>query len=141
MTSCYQVIVVPHLLVEGTKLDEPVAHHVRIGRIAGLHLLHGVASHLVPVFLMTVYHLQLATILGSYGSSHLEVFLRRAVPLFLFLGSNLDIEAVGMQAQTGELPNHYGAVYSSRKQNGNTLALQTLYIQHDENVLCYLKVC
>ena len=53
----YQVVFVTCFLVEGTELDEPVAHHVGVGREARLHLLHGVARHLVPVFFVAVDHL------------------------------------------------------------------------------------
>ena len=57
MSCGNEVVVVTHLLVEGTKLNEPIAHHIGIGGETCLHLLHRVASHLVPVFLMAVYYL------------------------------------------------------------------------------------
>jgi hypothetical protein len=123
MTCGDEVVVVAHLLIEGTKLDEPVAHHIRVRGESSLHLIHGVASHLVPVFLMAVNYLQLAAILACHGSSHLQVLLRRAVPFLLFFRSYLDIEAVRVQAQSGKLPYHYRTIHAARKQHGHSLVL------------------
>ena len=85
-------------LVEGAKLDEAVAHDVRIGRQSRAYLIHRVLRHLVPIFMMAVDDLQLAAILVADGSSHLQVLLAGAVPLLFLLRTNLDIEAVRMQA-------------------------------------------
>ena len=57
MTRGDEVVVVPHLLIEGTKLNQAVAHHVRIRRKSRLHLLHRIAGYLVPIFMMAVNHL------------------------------------------------------------------------------------
>ncbi len=54
VAGCDEVVVVPHLLVEGAELDKAVAHHVGVGGIASLDFFHGVAGHLAPVFLVAV---------------------------------------------------------------------------------------
>ena len=126
----YEVVLVPHLAVEGTKLDEPVAHHVGVGRKSRLYLLHGVACHLVPVFAVAVHHLQPAPVLVCHGGGHLQVFLRRAVPLFLFLGSYLDVEAVGVQPLLCQLPYHHRTVHAAREQHGYAHVLYLFHVFH-----------
>ena len=99
-----EVVVVTHLLIEGTKLNQAVAHHVRIRRKTSLHLLHRITGYLVPIFMMTVNHLQLAPILSSHSRSHLQVLLRRAVPLLFLLRTNLDVEAIRDAGPAGQTP-------------------------------------
>ena len=123
MAGCDEIIVMPHLLIERTELDESVAHHIRIWSESRLHLVHGIAGHLVPVFLMTVNNFQLTAILSSHGSSHLQVFLRGTVPFLLLFRTNLDIEAVRMQAQSGKLPDHHRTIHATRKQHSHPLVL------------------
>ena len=125
-----EVIVVTHLLIEGTKLNQAVAHYIRIRRKTSLHLLHRITGYLVPIFMMAVNHLQLAPILSSHSRSHLQVLLRRAVPLLFLLRTNLDVEAIRMQAQLGKLPNHNRTVDATRKEHGNSLILYFVNIQH-----------
>jgi AspT/YidE/YbjL antiporter-like protein len=125
-----EVVVVTHLLIEGAKLNQAVAHHVRIRRKTSLHLLHRITGYLVPIFMMAVNHLQLAPILSSHSRSHLQVLLRRAVPLLFLLRTNLDVEAIRMQAQLGKLPNHNRTVDASRKEHGNSLIFYFINIQH-----------
>ena len=91
--------------IKAMEFDKLVAHHVRIRRKTSLHLLHRITGYLVPIFMMAVNHLQLAPILSSHSRSHLQVLLRRAVPLLFLLRTNLDVEAIRMQAQLGKLPN------------------------------------
>src|SRR3712207_3428826 len=67
MARGYQVVVVSPLLMEGTKLDKSVAHNVGIGRETGLHLLHGLTGHLVPILLMAIHHLQTTAETGCHG--------------------------------------------------------------------------
>ena len=126
-----EVIVVSHLLVEGTELDESVAHHVGVRGETSLNLFHCVACHLAPVFLMTVHYLQTAVKAGGHGSSHLQVFLGVAVPLFLFLGSDFDVETVGVQTHPGEFVDDDRTVYSPGEQHGDALITNIFYFQHD----------
>ena len=75
VVSCgNEIVVVSPLFIEGTELDEAVAHHVRVGRKPCSHFVHRVARHLVPVFLVTVYRFQSAAIAGCDGGGHLKVF-------------------------------------------------------------------
>ena len=107
VTCSDEVIIVSHLSIKRTELDESVAHHIRVRRISSLHLLHCISGNLIPVFLMTIHHFEFTTISASHGSSHLQVLLRRAVPLFLFFRTDLDIETVGMQTLLGKFPYHH----------------------------------
>ena len=116
-----EVVVVPLLFVEGTELDEPIAHHVGIRSEATLDFLHGVACDLRPVLLMAIDNLQAAAIFGRHGGCHLEVFLRVAVPFLFLLGANLDVEAVGVEATAGKLVDDDGTVDATGEQDGDAL--------------------
>ena len=98
MAGGNQVVGMSTLLVESPKLNHSVAHHIGIGCETCLHLFHCIASHLLPVCLMTVYHLESTIESGSNGGGHFQVFLRRTVPFLVFLGANLDVEAVGLKS-------------------------------------------
>ena len=122
-----EVVVVAPLLVEGTKLDEAVAHHVGVGRESCPHLLHRVARHLVPVFPVAVHHLQPTTVALCHDCRHLHVLLRVAVPFLLLLRSYLDVEAVGVQALAGQLIDHHATIDTARKQYGDALVFNVLH--------------
>ena len=126
MARGYEVIVVPHLGVESTKLYQTVTHHVGVGGEAGAHLVHGVTRHLVPIFLMAVDNLKVATIASCHGCCHLKVFLRGAVPFLLFLWPDLYVEAVGMQSLTCHLVNHHRTVDAAREQHRYLLVIKLL---------------
>lgn len=96
VASGYQVVVAPHLLVERPKLYQPVAHHVGVGRKSGLNLFHGVAGHFRPILLVAVHDLQLAAVSRGHCRGHFQVFLRAAVPFFLFLRAYLYVKAIGV---------------------------------------------
>ena len=97
------VIVMTTFVIESPELYESVAHHVRVRGKARLNLLHCVLCHLAPVFLMAIDNFQFAVILLCNRCRHLQVFLRVAVPFFLFLRTNLYIEAVGVNTMSHEL--------------------------------------
>ena len=115
MARSYKVIFVTSLLVEGTKLDETIAHDVGIGSEASLHLLHGITGNIVPILAMAINHFETATIAMGHGCRHLEVFLGGAVPLLLLLGTNLDIETIGMQSLACQFIDYNGTVNTSRQ--------------------------
>ena len=98
------------LLIEGTELYEAVAHHIRVGRKARTHLLHGVTRDLIPVLPVTIDHLQPTAILMRHSRRHLEILLRGAVPLLIVLRTDLDIETVGVKSEPGELVHHHTAI-------------------------------
>ena len=125
-----EVVTVAHLLIEGTELDESVTHHIRIRRVAGFHLLHRVAGHLPPIFLVAINHVQLTAKASRHGRSHLQVFLARTVPLLFFLGPYLDVEAVGAQAVAHHLVEHHAAVDAAREQQGRSPILYFVVIYH-----------
>ena len=118
-----QVVVVSTLLVEGAKLNQSVAHHIGIGSQPCLHLLHGIGGHLVPVFLMTIHHFQLAAILTGHGGSHFQIFLARAVPLLFLLGTYLDIEAVRLQSKSCKLVHYHTAIHATRQEHSDAFIL------------------
>ena len=103
------------LLIKSAKLDESVAHHIRIGRETGLYLIHGVFGDLVPVFLVAINDFQLTAILMGYSRGHLEVLFRRAVPLFVLIRSYLDIEAIRMESHTSKLVYDHTTIHTARK--------------------------
>lgn len=138
VTRGYQVILIALLLVESPKLDEPVAHHVWIGRIARLHLLHGVAGHLPPVFLVAVHHLQATTETPGHGGGHLQVFLAAAVPFLLFLGTYLDIKAVRREPRLRQFPHHNAAVHAAREQHGHPLVSDFFQV-HAAKIIIFLE--
>ena len=110
-----------HLLVEGPELNQSVAHHVGVGGQSRAYLIHGVACHLIPILAVAVDHLQAAAVLGCHGSSHLEVLLARAVPFGLFLGTDFDVETIGMQSEACKLIDDHRTVYAAREQHRNAL--------------------
>ena len=124
IVSCSdEVIVMATLFIEGAELNQTVTHHIWIGCQAGTYLFHRVGRHLIPVFFVTVDDLQLAAVLMRHRRCHLQILLRRAVPLFFLLRSYLDIEAVRMESEFCELIHHHTAVDTARQQHRNPLIL------------------
>ena len=123
-----EVVVVAALLVESTKLNETVAHHVGVGRQSCAYLIYSIARHLVPVFPVAVNHLKPAAVLRRYSCGHLQILLTGTVPLFPFLWSYIDIEAVRMQTLTHQFVDHYRRVDTTRQQHRYTLVFQFLYV-------------
>ena len=76
-------IIVTHFLVESAKFDEPIAHHVGVGCVAGAHLFHGVARHLVPIFAVAIHNFELAAIALGHGCRHLHILFAVAIPFAL----------------------------------------------------------
>ena len=113
MTSGYKVVVVSTLLIECAKLYQSIAHHIRVGSQTCLYFVHGVLGHLIPIFLVTVYHLQLASVFVRYGCSHLQVFLTGAVPLLLLFRTYLNVETIRMKSHTSKLIYDNTAVYTA----------------------------
>jgi hypothetical protein len=106
-----EVVVVAALLVEGAKLDEAVAHDIRVGCQSCAYLIHGVLRHLVPIFAVAVDDFELAAILMADGCRHLQVFLRGTVPLLFLFRAYLDIETVGLQSLADQLVKYHAGVY------------------------------
>ncbi len=52
VTRGHTVVKMTYLRIEGTELDETVAHHVGIGRQTLLHALDGITHYLLPVLLL-----------------------------------------------------------------------------------------
>ena len=127
-----EVVGVAALFMEGAELDKAVAHDVRVWRIAGPHLFHGVARHLVPVFAVAIDHLQPAAVTPRHDGGHLDVLLGGAVPLFFLLGSYLDIEAVRRKAHPGQLAHDDGAINTAREKDGNTLVFEFVVGKHGD---------
>ena len=70
---------------------------------------------------MAVHHLKFAAEASRHGGSHLEVFLRSAVPLLLLLRTYLYIEAVGVKPTLRQFVHHNRTVHATREQHGNPL--------------------
>ena len=93
------VVVVAALVVEGTELDEAVAHHVGVGGEAFAHRLDGVAHHVVPILLVQVDLFEAAAIFLGYIGCYFDVLFCRTVDeAFFVFHTDTDIEDVGRQA-------------------------------------------
>ena len=103
MTCCNEIIIMPLLLIKSTKLNKTITHHIRIRSETSLHLVHSVFSNLIPILMMTVYHLQFTAITFSHSCSHLKIFLRRTIPFLLLFWTNLYIETIRMQPMRSKL--------------------------------------
>ena len=57
MSRCDEVVFVSALLMKRAKLNQSVAHYIRIRCKARLNLVHCVARNLLPILLMAVNHL------------------------------------------------------------------------------------
>ena len=63
MSCGYAVEVLAATLLEGSELDELIAHHVGVGGKAFADRLDGVADHIVPILLMEVHLLETTAVL------------------------------------------------------------------------------
>jgi hypothetical protein len=62
---------------------------------------------------MAVDDLKFAAIFMSDRRGHFQILLRRAVPHFLFLRTDLNIKTIGVESELGELVHHNTAVNTS----------------------------
>ena len=108
-----EVVVMTFFFMEGTKLDQTVAHDIRIGGEACAYLFHRVAGDLIPVFTMTVDDFEVTAIFMGDCCGHFEVFFRGAVPFFVVFRADFDVEAVGVEAEFVELVHDDAAVNAS----------------------------
>ena len=93
MTGSDLVKVFAPLLLEATKLDELVAHHIRIGGQSPFHRINRVANHPIPILLMQRDDLKPTTIFTGDVRGNLNILLRRTVDIpILILHSDADIE-------------------------------------------------
>ena len=125
-----EIVVVATLLVEGTELDETIAHDVGIRGQARAYLIHRVLRHVVPVLSMAVDDFQATAVLMADGRGHLQVFFAGAVPLLFLLRTYLDIEAVGLQSLTHQFVEHDAGVNTAAEQYSYPLILDFLDIHH-----------
>jgi hypothetical protein len=72
---------------------------------------------------MTVDDLQVTAIFMCDSRRHLQILLRGAVPFLVILGSDLDIETIGMKSEFGELVHHDTAVNTSRQEDSDTFRI------------------
>lgn len=114
--------------MERPELYQAVAHHVGIGCIARLHFFHGVTSHLTPILLVAVNHLQLAPIPSRDSRGHLHVLLRIAIPRLFLLRADTYVKTVWTKPTTRQLVHHHRTVNATRKQNGYALIFQLIYV-------------
>ena len=148
MSSCNKVVVMSTLFMEGPKLNQTIAHHVRIRSQTSPHLIHRVFCHLVPILTMAIYHLKTTTILMCHSRSHLQVLLAAAVPFLFFLRTNLNVEAIRMEAHACKLIDHHTTIHTTREQYSNTLIFQIRHIHgckgtnffRDENKITVLSM-
>ena len=105
------VVSVATALLEGTELDEFVAHHVGVGREAATDALDGVRHHVVPVLFVEVDLLETEAVFAGYIARYLNILLGGTVDVaFLVLHADADIEKVGVVALFLEQVDHHRAV-------------------------------
>ena len=98
----------PTLLKEA-ELDHAVAHHVGVGREAGLDGAQGILHHVIPVLLVQRHHLERQAVAVSDEGAHLDVLLGAAIALVI-VHADAYVEQVQFLALLLELVNHHGAV-------------------------------
>ena len=125
VASGYLVVVVTYLLLEGSELDEAVAHDVGVGGEAALDAVDGIAHDEVPVFLLQVGDLEGETVFASRGLGEFDVFLGGAGRVFT-LHAYLDVMEVGLVSLFAQLVYDYGAVYATGNEDGNGFHLVVL---------------
>jgi hypothetical protein len=59
-----------------------------------------------------------------HSGCHFQVLFAGAVPFFLFLRSDLDIETIGFETLTHQFIEHHGGVDATRKQHCDFLVFQ-----------------
>ena len=129
------VEVVAFLLFEGSEFDPTVAHHIRIGREAFSHHLHGVFAHGLEILVLQVHDVELtAVFLGDIGCDFNVLLRRTARQVFLAFHANLDIEDMRVVALLLEQRHHHGAVDAPRYQCGYVhFQIICSKIKHDEH--------
>lgn len=106
------VIGMAGLFVEGSELDETIAHHVGIGGETSTYAVDDVGRHAVVVFLLEVDDFKMETITACGGRGEFNIFFGGAGSTFA-LHADLDIEKVWADALlTKEMTGH-GAVYAA----------------------------
>ena len=99
MTCGDAVELIACLLLEGTELDEAVAHHVGVGGETFAYRVHGVGGNAVVILFLQVHDVELAAVFLSDISGYLDVFLRRTVhQILLALESYLDVKDMRVNA-------------------------------------------
>ena len=78
VTCGYLVVVVTDALLKGSELDEPVAHHVRVGREPLPDAVDGISHHQIPVFLLQVGDFQCQPVFAGGGLAQFNVLFCRA---------------------------------------------------------------
>ena len=117
MTGRDLVKILSPLFFETAKLDELVAHHVRVGCQSPFDRLDGVADHLIPVFVMQRDLFETTPVfLGDIGCDLNVLFGRTIDVTILILHANADIENGRIVTGLLQLINHYGAVNASGYQ-------------------------
>ena len=66
MPGSNKVISMSGLLVERSKFNQSIAHDIRIWCISRHHFLHSISCHLLPILLMAVDNIEMASISRCY---------------------------------------------------------------------------
>jgi hypothetical protein len=101
-------------LLEGTKLNEFVAHDVGVGSETFAHRLDGIGNHIIPVLLVKIDLFKSATILASNIGGDFNILLGRSVDIALFVfHADADIEDGGVVALLFKQVHDNGTVDAS----------------------------
>jgi len=107
------VIVLTSHILEATKLNEFVAHYIRIRSKSLTSLVHSVANNLLPVFLVKVDDIKFQSVLTGKPLTDLHIFLRRTVPFSIPVRTNLYIKQMGINTLLLQHVNRNSRVYST----------------------------
>ena len=105
------------LLLESTKFDKAVAHHVGIGREATARTVCHISQNTVGIGLLKVNHLKTKAVAARRDDGKLDVFFGRAAQVFS-LKANLDVKDVGAHTLLAEQMERQRTVDTAREQKG-----------------------
>ena len=92
MSGCSEIILIADSLLEHAKLDEFVAHHIRIRRKTTHNLLFGIAYNVFPILLVKIHDIKLQAIFLSDHCRDHDIVVHRAIGQAIASATNLDIE-------------------------------------------------
>ncbi|CRH71432.1 Uncharacterised protein [Chlamydia trachomatis] len=133
-----KVVILSTLLMESTKLNHSVAHHVRIWSKTSPHLVHSVLCYLTPILLMTINDFQRATETACNCCRHLNIFFRITIPFFLFFRANTDIKAIGRKSEPCKFVDYNRTIDTAREQHCNTFIFDFIII-HTAKLLIFIN--
>ena len=123
------VVSMPHLFLESSKLYQFVAHHIRIGGQALLHMLHRVRNYPVPILFLQVDDLKFQAIASGCRLREFDILLGSTSQI---IGIHTDFNIIQIRAKAlfvKQMQSH-SAVNASRKQKSYVHGSCALEVPH-----------